>query len=180
MISRSSSVTSPTTVASTSHLRQIAMNASTSPGSTTAIMRSCDSLMRISSGLSEGSRSGTRSSSTCMPPSPAAASSEVAQEMPAAPKSWMPVTSPAAKSSSVHSMRSFSMNGSPTCTAGRFDGFVASNVSLARIEAPPMPSPPVAAPYMITWLPAPVALATCRSSWRSTPTQRALTSGLPR
>ena len=44
---------------------------------------------------------------------------------------------------------------------------------------PPMPSPPVAAPYKITWLPTPVALARCRSSCRSTPTQSALTSGLP-
>ena len=124
MISRSPSVTSPTTVACTSHLRQIARNASTSPGSTTAIIRSCDSLIRISSGLSVGSRSGTTSRSTCMPPSPAAASSEVAQEMPAAPKSWMPVISLAANSSSVHSISSFSMNGSPTWTAGRFDGLV--------------------------------------------------------
>ena len=81
-----------------------------------------------------------------MPPSPAAASSEVAQEMPAAPKSWMPVTTPAANSSRVHSMSSFSMNGSPTCTAGRLDGLSSSKVSDARIEAPPMPSPPVAAP----------------------------------
>ena len=47
------------------------MKASTSAGSTTAIIRSCDSLMRISSGASVESRSGTRSSSTCMPPSPA-------------------------------------------------------------------------------------------------------------
>ncbi len=81
-----------------------------------------------------------------MPPSPALASSEVAQEMPAAPRSWMPTMIPAANSSSVHSISSFSMNGSPTCTAGRFAGPSASNVSDARMEAPPMPSPPVAAP----------------------------------
>jgi hypothetical protein len=179
MISRSPSVTSPTTVACTSHLRQMAMNASTSPGSTIAIIRSWDSLIKISSGLSVESRSGTTSRSTCMPPSPAAASSEVAQEMPAAPKSWMPVISLAANSSSVHSISSFSMNGSPTCTAGRFDGLVASKVSEARMEAPPMPSPPVAAPYRMALLPTPVALARCRSSCRSTPMQRALTSGLP-
>ena len=118
--SRSPSVTSPTTVASTSHLAQIARNASTSSGSTTAIIRSCDSLIRISSGASVESRSGTRSSSTCMPPSPAEASSEVAQDSPAPPRSWMPATRPAAKISSVHSMRSFSWKGSPTCTLGRF------------------------------------------------------------
>ena len=71
------------TVAVTSHFAQIARNASIFAGVTTAHMRSCDSLMRISSGVSVGSRSGTGSSSTCMPPSPLAASSVVAQESPA-------------------------------------------------------------------------------------------------
>ena len=142
--------------AATSHFRQISKNRTTSAGATTAIIRSCDSLIKISSGLSEESRSGTLSRSTLIPPSPAAESSEVAQEMPAAPKSWIPVITPAANSSRVHSIRSFSMNGSPTWTAGRLvrrpepvEG-PSSNVSEARIEAPPMPSPPVAAPYMIT------------------------------
>ena len=140
-------MTSPTTTASTSHFSQIAMKASTSAGSTTAIIRSCDSLIRISSGASVESRSGTRSSSTCMPPSPAEASSEVAQERPAPPRSWMPAITPAAKSSSVHSMSSFSMNGSPTWTLGRLAGPVRrSKVSLASTETPPMPSPPVRAP----------------------------------
>ncbi|SLJ82187.1 Uncharacterised protein [Mycobacteroides abscessus subsp. abscessus] len=80
--SRSPSVTSPITVASTSHLRQTAMNASTFSGVTTAHMRSCDSE--------------ALSSSMRMPPSPAAASSEVAQDSPAPPRSWMPTTSLAA------------------------------------------------------------------------------------
>ena len=83
-----------------------------------------------------------------MPPSPADASSDVAQESPAPPRSWMPLTSPAANSSSVHSMSSFSMNGSPTWTLGRLAGppVAASKVSLARMLTPPMPSPPVLAP----------------------------------
>ncbi len=185
--SRSSRLTSPMIAAATSHLRQISKKRGTSVGATTAIMRSCDSLIKISSGLSEESRSGTLSRSTFIPPSPAADSSEVAQEMPAAPKSWIPVITPAANSSRVHSISSFSMNGSPTWTVGRSAELVEAplgaglpKVSDARIEAPPMPSPPVAAPYMITWLPAPVALARCRSSCRSTPTHSALTSGLPR
>ena len=175
-------MTSPTTTASTSHFAQIARKPATSSGSTTAIIRSWLSLIRISSGASVESRSGTRSSSTCMPPSPALASSEVAQDSPAPPRSWMPATSPAAKISSVHSMSSFSMNGSPTWTLGRLAGPLASasNVSEASTETPPMPSPPVRAPYRMTWLPTPEALARCRSSWRSTPTHRALTSGLPR
>ena len=115
-----------------------------------------------------------------MPPSPAAASSEVAQDKPAAPKSWMPDTTRAANSSSVHSISNFSMKGSPTWTAGRLDGDSESKVSEARIDAPPIPSPPVEAPYMMILLPTPVALARCRSSCRSTPTQSALTSGFPR
>ena len=81
-----------------------------------------------------------------MPPSPALASSEVAQDSPAPPRSWMPATSPAANSSSVHSISSFSMNGSPTWTLGRLLGRSASKVSLASTLTPPIPSPPVAAP----------------------------------
>src|SRR5260370_12653988 len=41
---------------------------STRPGSTTAIMRSCDSLIKISGGPSDASRSGTASSPISMPP----------------------------------------------------------------------------------------------------------------
>ena len=91
-----SPVTSPITVASTSHLRQMAMNAATRSGLTTAIMRSCDSLIRISAGVRLGSRSGMASMSTNMPPSPPADSSVVAQATPAAPRSWMPSTRSAA------------------------------------------------------------------------------------
>lgn len=134
------------TVAMTSHFSQISMKRSTYCGSTIAHMRSCDSLMRISSGESVASRSGTVSSSTRMPPEPAEASSDVAQESPAPPRSWMPATSFSLKISRVHSMRSFSWKGSPTWTAGRLVGLVSSKVSDARTETPPMPSPPVRAP----------------------------------
>ena len=74
-------------------------------------------------------------------------------------------------------MSTFSANGSPTCTAGRFVGPPSANVSDARIDAPPMPSPPVRAPKSTTLLPAPFAFARCRSSCRSTPTASAFTSG---
>ena len=57
-----------------------------------------------------------------MPPSPLLASSLVAHEMPAAPRSWMPSTRSPANSSRQHSMSTFSANGSPTCTAGRLVG----------------------------------------------------------
>ena len=76
-------------------------------------------------------------------------------------------------------MSSFSMNGSPTCTLGRFAWPSVSNVSDASTETPPMPSPPVCAPYRITTLPSPVAFARWICSWRITPMQSALTSGFP-
>ena len=50
-------------------------------------------------------------------------------------------------------------------------------IAEARMDAPPIPSPPVRAPNSTTLLPTPRALARCRSSWRSTPTARALTRG---
>ncbi|MNI49034.1 hypothetical protein D3C73_1036300 [compost metagenome] len=135
--------------------------------------------MRISPGVSVGSRSRTEVSSTSMPPSPLEASSDVAQEMPAAPRSWMPSTSEPLKSSRQHSMRTFSAKGSPTWTAGRLDGLVSSKDSEASTEAPPIPSPPVRAPNRTTLLPLPEALARRMSSWRMTPTASAFTSGLP-
>ena len=157
-------MTSPSTEVSTSHLFTTSRNASSFSGATIAIMRSCDSDMRISSAVSVGSRSSTLSSETFMPLLPLAASSLVAQEMPAAPRSWIASTSSPRYSSRQHSMSTFSANGSPTCTAGRLVGPVESKESEARMLAPPMPSPPVRAPNSTTLLPTPVALASLRSS----------------
>ena len=96
IIRRPVSVTSPITVAGTSHFAQIAMKAAMLSGVTTAIMRSCDSLIRISSGPQRSGRAAGRGpASTSMPPVPLAASSVVAQETPAAPRSWMPTTTSA-------------------------------------------------------------------------------------
>ena len=78
-------------LADTSNLEQ-----STRPGSTTTIMRSCDSLIKIAAGPRPSSRSGTWSSATVMPVPPAAASSVVAQAIPAAPRSPIATTTPAA------------------------------------------------------------------------------------
>ena len=99
----------------------------------------------------------------------------------------MPTTRPPAKSSRQHSTSSFSVKGSPTCTLGRFAASpdaappdaAPPNVALASTEAPPTPSGPVVDPNRITLLPSPLASATCRSPCRITPTQSALTSGLP-
>ena len=177
---RSPSVTSPITVASTSHLRHTAMKASTFSGATTAHMRSCDSLQSTSAGVISLVRSGTVSSWMAIPPSPADANSEVAQDNPAPPRSWMPITRPPAYSSRQHSMSTFSMKGSPTCTEGSFlRDPVLSNVSDASTDTPPIPSSPVRAPNRMILLPAPEANAKCRSSWRNTPTHNALTNGLP-
>src|SRR3954453_19026918 len=62
----------------------MARKAATSAGATTAIIRSCDSLIRISSGASVESRGGTVSSSTGMPPPPAAGGPRVGPDVHAA------------------------------------------------------------------------------------------------
>ncbi len=77
-------------------------------------------------------------------------------------------------------MSTFSANGSPTWTLGRLLCLASSNVALASTDTPPMPSRPVLAPNRTTLLPTPVAAACWISPVRSTPTQSALTSGLPR
>ena len=92
------------------------------------------------------SRCGTRSSSISMPAPPRLAVSQVEQVSPAAPMSWMPTTRPGtAIISRQASISSFSMNGSPFCTAGRSAGLSSLN-SLEANAAPPRPSRPVAAP----------------------------------
>src|SRR6202043_2920838 len=111
------------------------------------------------------------SSSIAIPPSPADANSDVAQDNPAPPRSWMPTTKPAAYSSRQHSISTFSMNGSPTCTDGSFfrdnDGPAPPwascpapdspppNVSDASTDTPPIPSSPVRAPNRMILLPVP-------------------------
>ena len=62
-------------------------------------------------------------------------------------------------SSSDASISSFSANGSPTWTVGRFDGSSSAKVALARTEAPPIPSRPVVEPNRMARLPGPGAAA---------------------
>ena len=69
-----------------------------------------------SNGSRPGSRRGIASRSTRIPVPPRSAVSQVAQVIPAAPRSWMLTTSPFAISSRVASISSFSANGSPTWT----------------------------------------------------------------
>ena len=145
------------TTAETSHLAQMAEEATRRgavrrPPSSVPATRSSRSLRATGWGRAAAPGRGRRASRR----RPALANSEVAHDSPAPPRSWMPATSPAANSSRVHSISSFSMNGSPTWTLGRFGRSRSrSKVSLASTLTPPMPSPPVAAPYKITRLPSP-------------------------
>ena len=91
------------------------------------------------------SRCGTRDTSTSMPVPPRAAISQVEQVSPAAPMSWMPTSASVRMTSRQASSSSFSMKGSPTCTAGRLSADRSSN-SADAIVAPWMPSRPVLAP----------------------------------
>ena len=135
------------TVAMTSHFSQISRKRSTFSGSTIAHMRSCDSLMRISSGESEESRSGTVSSSTRIPPEPAEASSEVAQDRPGAAEvldagdELLAEDLQGALDEELLLERVADLDGRALRRA-----WSSSKVSEARTETPPMPSPPVRAP----------------------------------
>ncbi len=123
-----------------------ARTASQRCGSTIATIRSWDSEIMTSNGSRPGSRRGIASRSTRIPVPPRSAVSDTAQVIPAAPRSWMPTTSPLAMSSRVASISSFSANGSPTWTLGRLEGSLSPKVAQASTDAPPIPSRPVAEP----------------------------------
>ncbi len=92
-----------------------------------------------------GSRRGTRSRSSSQPTPPAEAISTDEQVSPAAPMSWMATMASPAISSRQASSSSFSVNGSPTCTVGRFASESSENSAEAMV-APWMPSRPVLEP----------------------------------
>jgi hypothetical protein len=92
-----------------------------------------------------GSRIGTRSSCSSMPSPPLPAISVEEEVSPAAPMSWIATIASVAISSRHASISSFSLNGSPTCTVGRFSSEFSSNSAEAMV-APWMPSRPVFAP----------------------------------
>ncbi len=80
-----------------------------------------------------------------MPEPPLAAISTEDEVSPAAPMSWMARIASSAISSRQASSSSFSANGSPTCTVGRFSSVCSPNSSDAMV-APWMPSRPVFEP----------------------------------
>ena len=108
-------------------------------------MRSCDSESMISYGVMPLSRCGTRWMSISMPAPPRAPISHVEQVNPAAPMSWIPTSASVRITSRQASSSSFSKNGSPTCTFGRFSSDLSSNSAEAMV-APWIPSRPVLAP----------------------------------
>ncbi len=80
-----------------------------------------------------------------MPSPPLPAISTEDEVRPAAPMSWIATIASPAINSRQASINSFSVNGSPTCTVGRFSSASAAN-SAEAIVAPWMPSRPVLAP----------------------------------
>jgi hypothetical protein len=77
------------------------------------------------------------------PPLPAISTEE--EVSPAAPMSWIATIASVSINSRQASIRSFSVNGSPTWTVGRISPASAPN-SAEAIVAPWMPSRPVLAP----------------------------------
>ena len=65
------------------------------------------------------------------PPLPAISTDE--EVRPAAPMSWMATMASVAISSRQASISSFSVNGSPTCTVGRFSSLFSSKSALAMV-----------------------------------------------
>jgi hypothetical protein len=102
---------------------------------TISSIRSCDSDSMISYGVIPASRCGTSAMSTSMPTPPRDPVSLVEHVRPAAPMSCTPTTASAFMTSRHASSSSFSMNGSPTCTAGRLSADFSSN-SADAIVAP--------------------------------------------
>ncbi len=173
-----SAITSPITSAARSHFARMSRTCCSRPRFATTSMRSCDSLSRISYGVMPVSRTGTFVTSIVTPTSPRAAISAELDVSPAAPMSWIATMCPLLINSRLASSSSFSVNGSPTCTRGRFASLDAERSSEAN-DAPWMPSRPVRAPTAITGFPTPSAFARMRSLSCSSPTHIALTSGFP-
>ncbi len=128
-------------------------------------------------GASVQSRSGTRSSSTCMPPSPADASSDVAHERPAPPRSWMPATRCGGEDLERALDEQLLHEGVPDLDARTLGGTIrveglgcqhGDTADAVAAGAGAVEDDPVARTR---------GLGEVR--WRSTPTQSALTSGLP-
>ena len=172
------SVTTPISAEPVCHFSQIARTSATRRGSTTASIRSWDSLTMISKGSMSPSRSGTAATSMSMPTPPAEAISPAEEVSPAAPRSCSEVRSRFSSSSRQHSSTFDSSKGSPTWTVGRLASSPSPSSAEASTEAPPIPSRPVVAPIRTTALPTPAAAARIMSSLLAIPMHIALTRQL--
>ncbi len=93
------------------------------------------------------SRCGVFSSWRSIPTLPFSLISDDEHVMPAAPMSCIPTTAPVRIASRLASRSSFSVNGSPTWTLGRFAS-LSSEISSEANVAPWIPSRPVELPTM--------------------------------
>ncbi len=173
-----SPVTSPITSELSSQRSNSAWTFCSHPRFAMTSMRSCDSESMTSYAVIPSSRRGTRDTSIRRPVPDFEAHSIAALVSPAAPRSCNPTIQSVCTSSRQASISSFSMNGLPTCTAGRRSSDCSFNSTLAKV-APWIPSRPVSAPTRIRGLPGPSARAFTSSPTRAIPTHIAFTSGLP-
>ena len=79
------------------------------------------------------SRHGTRVMSSRIPTPPLLAISTDEEVSPAAPISWIATIASEAMSSRHASISNFSVNGSPTCTVGRFSSLSSEKSALAMV-----------------------------------------------
>ena len=142
--SRPVAVTSPMTVARTSHCSQMASTSSRSSGLDDGehplLGLARHHLERLHPRLAAG-----HLGHVDVHAEPAfAAVSLVAHVRPAPPRSWMPTARPASSSLRHASISRFSSNGSPTWTLGRLAASASSSPKPAdaRTDTPPMPSRP--------------------------------------
>ncbi len=142
----------PNSVQSRSHFSAISTTESIFGGSTTRSIRSWDSESAISHPCISVSRWGTLSRSRIIPTPLLEATSLEEESTPAAPMSCMLAMSFRSRSSRQHSIRRFSVKGSPICTWGRLCR-VSSLSSTDAKAAPAMPSRPVFAPRRRTFCP---------------------------
>ena len=165
----------PITVASTSSPPASASSASTRSGGTDSTIRSCASLIQISSYRNPAYFSGTAPSSTVAPTrSPI---SPTADDSPPAPQSVTPVNSPASRACRITSATFFSVIALPICTAWLNSSACVSVSSALLNVAPWMPSRPVRPPSTRIRSPYPTAFSIL--SRGITPTHPQNTSGLP-
>jgi hypothetical protein len=175
---RWSAMTSPIRTPWSSQRANTRSMSASRPGRAMTSIRSCDSLSITSYGVMPVARRGTVSTSMRIPTLLFAATSLDAQVSPAAPRSPIASTASSATSSSVASSSSFSRNGLPTWTDGRFAASAEPSSKLASSDAPAIPSRPVSEPTRYTALPGFAVAAERRSARSTNPTHIALTSGL--